>query len=52
MGYALPDGLGVKPVAASSDSAANGYVEKVNAQLEEVTVQLRDARLKAFVQAF
>jgi len=52
VGYALPEGLGTKPIAATSDSAANSYIEKVNAQLDSARQQLRDARLKSFVQAF
>ncbi|CAJ1367300.1 unnamed protein product [Effrenium voratum] len=52
VGYALPDSMGPKPIAATSDSTANSYVDKVNAQLEAAALKLRDARLKAFVQAF
>lgn len=52
VGYSLPESLGTKPIAATGDSAANSYVDKVNAQLETAASKLRDARLKAFVQAF
>eukprot|EP00913_Durusdinium_trenchii_P014575 g13674.t1 len=52
VGYALPDGLGAKPLTTTSDSTANSYVDKVNAQLSAATAKLRDARLKAFVEAF
>mmetsp|Transcript_56558 Transcript_56558/g.100570 ORF Transcript_56558/g.100570 Transcript_56558/m.100570 type:complete len:515 (-) Transcript_56558:88-1632(-) len=52
VGYSLPDSLGSQPIAATSDSAANTYVDKVNAQLSSAMAGLRDARLKAFVQAF
>lgn len=52
VGYALPDSLGIKSIAATSDGSANSYVDKVNAQLEGAALKLRDARLKAFVQAF
>jgi len=52
VGYALPDSLSTKPISATSDGSANSYVDKVNAQLESAAQKLRDARLKAFVQAF
>jgi len=52
VGYSLPDSLGSKPIAATSDSTANTYVDKVNAQLDSAMASLRNARLKAFVQAF
>lgn len=51
VGYAMPD-LSLKPISKTSDTTANAYVEKVNAQLAAVSGQLRDARLKAFVSAF
>jgi len=51
VGFAMPD-LVTKPIAATSDAAANSYIEKVNAQLEAASKQLREARLKAFVSAF
>jgi hypothetical protein len=51
VGFAMPD-LATKPIAQTSDSAANSYIEKVNAQLATAAQQLRQARLKAFVSAF
>jgi len=52
VGFALPEGLGTKPIAATSDSAANGYVEAVNAQLEAAATTLQQARLSAFAKSF
>jgi len=52
VGYSLPAGLGSKPIGATSDSGANAYTEKVDAQLAGAAAKLREARLKAFVQAF
>jgi hypothetical protein len=52
VGYSLPESLGTKPIAASSDASANPYVESVNAQLATVESALKNARLKAFAQAF
>jgi len=52
VGYSLPESLGTKPITATSDAATHSYVDQVNAQLEAATAQLREARLKAFVQAF
>jgi len=52
VGYSLPESLGTKAIAATSDSTANVYVDKVNAQLEATTKKLQEARLKAFVAAF
>jgi len=51
VGFAMPD-LAVKPIAATADSAANAYVDKVNQQLAQTAAQLRQARLTAFVSAF
>merc|ERR1712226_332792 len=51
VGYAVPD-LKTNPIPASSDSAADAYVEAVNSQLTEVTAKLHAARLKAFTQSF
>jgi len=51
VGFAMPN-LAMNPIAHTSDSAANAYVDKVNAQLTAASQQLRDARLKAFVSAF
>lgn len=51
VGFAMPD-LSIKPIAHTSDSSANAYIDKVNAQLAASSQQLRDARLKAFVSAF
>jgi len=52
VGYAMPENLGTKPINSTMDSSANSYVESVNSQLSAVGQQLRDARLKAFAQAF
>merc|ERR1712187_455121 len=52
VGFALPEGLGTKPISATSDSAANGYVEAVNAQLEAAAKTLQQARLAAFAKSF
>eukprot|EP00933_Yihiella_yeosuensis_P014491 TRINITY_DN12978_c0_g1_i1.p1 TRINITY_DN12978_c0_g1~~TRINITY_DN12978_c0_g1_i1.p1 ORF type:complete len:516 (-),score=141.85 TRINITY_DN12978_c0_g1_i1:100-1647(-) len=52
VGYSLPSSLGTKPIADTSDSVANTYVQKVNAQLDTAARKLQEARLKAFVQAF
>jgi len=51
VGFALPE-FNTKPVEATSDSAANPYVESVNAQLAAASASLRQARLKVFAQAF
>lgn len=51
VGFALPD-FATKPIPSVSDSMADAYVESVNAQLANVSSQLRAARLKAFAQAF
>jgi len=51
VGYAMPD-LSMKPIAKTSDAAANAYVDKVNEQLAATAAQLRQARLTAFVSAF
>lgn len=52
VGFSLPESLGTKPIAASSDASANPYVESVNAQLATMEGALKNARLKAFAQAF
>jgi len=52
VGFALPESLGTKAIAATSDSVANSYVDKVNSQLSTLDAKLREARLKAFVSAF
>merc|ERR1712194_177848 len=51
VGFAMPN-LVTNPITLTSDSAANSYIEKVNAQLVTASTQLREARLKAFVGAF
>jgi len=51
VGFALPD-VATKPIPASSDSAANAYVDSVNGQLANLSSKLQTARLKAFTQAF
>jgi len=52
VGFSLPETLGSKAIAATSDGTANAYVEKVNTQLSSLDTKLREARLKAFVAAF
>merc|ERR1712232_115875 len=52
VGYALPSSFGTKSIPSTSDAAANSYIDKVNMQLSEMSAKLRDARLKAFAQAF
>merc|ERR1711920_84740 len=52
VGYSLPAPLGAKPIATGSDSTANAYIEKINGQFAAAEQKLREARLKAFVQAF
>merc|ERR1712217_279013 len=52
VGYSLPANLGSKPIGETSDSAANSYTAKIDAQLAAAAEKLREARLKAFVQAF
>merc|ERR1712183_1177574 len=52
VGYAMPESLGTKAVAGTSDSAANKYVEAVNAQLDAANTQLQQARLAAFAKSF
>eukprot|EP00932_Pfiesteria_piscicida_P009661 SRR837773.20421.p3 GENE.SRR837773.20421~~SRR837773.20421.p3 ORF type:complete len:225 (+),score=120.71 SRR837773.20421:91-675(+) len=51
VGYSMPD-LKPKPIPATTDAAANAYIEKVNARLAEAAASLRQARLTAFVSAF
>merc|ERR1711972_923507 len=50
VGYSLPANLGSRPIGQTSDSSANSYTAKVDAQLEAAAAKLREARLKAFVQ--
>lgn len=52
VGYAMPDGVISKPIAATSDGAANGYVEAVNKQLAAAATKLQQARLAAFAKSF
>merc|ERR1712048_869112 len=52
VGYALPEGVGSKPIAASTDTAANAYIETVNAQLDGAMKNLQLARLAAFAKSF
>merc|ERR1711957_885822 len=52
VGYSLPGDLGSTPIGATSDVTANSYTAKIDAQLEAAAQKLREARLKAFVQAF
>jgi len=51
VGFAMPD-LAMKPIPHTKDSAANAYIDKVNAQLATASQQLKTARLSAFVSAF
>merc|ERR1712060_406406 len=46
VGYSLPETLGTKTIADTSDSAANTYVAQVNGQLTAAMAKLREARLK------
>merc|ERR1712228_749843 len=41
VGYAMPDGLGTKPVAQTSDSSTKAYIDAVNAQLDAASTQLQ-----------
>merc|ERR1740139_1491886 len=52
VGFALPESLGSKSIDASSDGAANSYVDAVNAQLATTSNQLENARLAAFANSF
>lgn len=52
VGYSLPTDLGTKSIPALSDAAVSSYVDSINAQLETINASLRQARLKAFAQAF
>lgn len=51
VGFSLPE-IASKPIPASSDPAAQTYVDAVNNQLSDVSAKLQQARLKAFAQAF
>merc|ERR1719468_431553 len=51
VGFALPN-VAPKRIAAPADSAADAYVEDVNARLDDLTSKLHSARLKAFTQSF
>lgn len=51
VGFAVPD-FSLTPIAKTSDNEANAYIDKVNAQLQAASKQLKDARLTAFVSAF
>merc|ERR1740138_355196 len=42
VGYALPESLGTKPIAATPDTSANPYVEAVNAQLAQMDAALKN----------
>jgi len=52
VGYAMPETLGSKSIAETSDSNANKYVEAVNAQLDAASTQLQQARLASFAKSF
>jgi len=51
VGFAMPD-LAISPISHTKDTAANDYIDKVNAKLATAAAQLKEARLKAFVSAF
>lgn len=51
VGYSLPDSVGSKAIAHSSDSAANAYIESINSELAVTMKQVEKARLTAFVKA-
>jgi len=53
VGYSLPTTLSSsKAVAATGDSEAAAYVEKINTQLDAAAKQLQQARLTAFAKSF
>jgi len=52
VGYSLPADLGTKAIPSLSDAAVSSYVDSINAQLDTISASLRQARLKAFAQAF
>merc|ERR1711953_630104 len=52
VGFALPESVGTKPIAATTDTAANAYIEAVNAQLDGTMKTLQQARLAAFAKSF
>merc|ERR1711920_291895 len=43
VGFALPEGVGTKPIATTSDTAANAYIEGVNSQLDGAMKTLQHA---------
>lgn len=51
VGFVLPE-LASKPIPASSDPAAQPYIDAVNGRLADVSSKLAQTRLKAFAQAF
>mmetsp|Transcript_41792 Transcript_41792/g.119523 ORF Transcript_41792/g.119523 Transcript_41792/m.119523 type:complete len:526 (+) Transcript_41792:85-1662(+) len=51
VGFAMPD-LKPKPIPLTADSAANAYIQQVNAQLVKAAETLKQARLSAFVSSF
>jgi len=52
VGYSLPASLGSKAIDHTADASTNSYLDAVNAQLGEMDATLKNARLKAFAQAF
>merc|ERR1712029_713224 len=48
----MPEGVGTKPIAQTSDSSTKTYVDAVNAQLEAAATQLQQARLASFAKSF
>jgi len=51
VGFAVPD-IGAQAIAESADAAANAYIQQVNVKVASAHDTLRQARLKAFAQAF
>ena len=49
--FAIPE-VDTHAIAESADTAANSYIQIVNAQGAAAYDKLRQARLKAFAQAF
>eukprot|EP00928_Gymnodinium_smaydae_P050734 TRINITY_DN342_c0_g1_i2.p1 TRINITY_DN342_c0_g1~~TRINITY_DN342_c0_g1_i2.p1 ORF type:complete len:526 (+),score=164.06 TRINITY_DN342_c0_g1_i2:45-1580(+) len=52
VGYSLPETLGTKAVAHTSDADTKAYVDSVNAQLDAASKALQTARLAAFAKSF
>jgi len=52
VGYSLPVSLGSQPITHGADGSANAYVDAVNGSLTAMQAELKNARLRAFAQAF